>query len=86
MTRTPWIPLFCVLSVLATAGAAYAAAPTRTSAAPVPAGPPALDARSVILVEALTGAVLFESRADERIPPASLTKLMTLHLALQEIE
>lgn len=86
MTRTPWIPLFCALSVLATAGAAYAAAPTRTSAAPVPAGPPALNARSAILVEALTGAVLFESRADERIPPASLTKLMTLHLALQEME
>jgi D-alanyl-D-alanine carboxypeptidase (penicillin-binding protein 5/6) len=47
---------------------------------------PVLNARAVILIEALTGAVLFESSADERIPPASLTKLMTLHLALREIE
>ena len=86
MPRTRWTALLSMLSVLATAAAAHAAAPNRTSAAPVRAGPPALNARSAILVEALTGAVLFESRADERIPPASLTKLMTLHLALQEIE
>jgi D-alanyl-D-alanine carboxypeptidase (penicillin-binding protein 5/6) len=45
-----------------------------------------LRARSAILIEALTGAVLYELHVDDRIPPASLTKLMTLHLALREIE
>lgn len=48
--------------------------------------PPALSARSSILIEARTGAILYENRADEPIPPASLTKLMTLHLALQKID
>ncbi len=46
---------------------------------------PLLHARSAILVEARTGAVLYEDHADEKIAPASLTKLMTLHLALEEI-
>lgn len=48
--------------------------------------PPALHARAAILVEARTGAVLFEDHADEQIPPASLAKLMTLHIALDLIE
>ena len=47
---------------------------------------PVLHARAAILVEALTGAVLYESGADQPIPPASLTKLMTIHLALRDIE
>ena len=48
--------------------------------------PPALTARSAILIEARTGAILFENHADDPIPPASLTKLMTLHIALQRID
>jgi D-alanyl-D-alanine carboxypeptidase (penicillin-binding protein 5/6) len=48
--------------------------------------PPSLHARSAILLEAATGTVLFEQNADQPIPPASLTKLMTLHIALSEIE
>jgi D-alanyl-D-alanine carboxypeptidase (penicillin-binding protein 5/6) len=74
------------LSVFLATAAASAAPSLRSGAAVPPPGPPALNARSAILVEALTGAVLYESRADDRIPPASLTKLMTLHLALQAIE
>jgi serine-type D-Ala-D-Ala carboxypeptidase (penicillin-binding protein 5/6) len=48
--------------------------------------PPALHARSTILIEAATGAVLLEEGADLAIAPASLTKLMTLHVALSRIE
>ena len=55
-------------------------------AATPPDAPPALHARSAILLEAATGTVLFETNADEPIPPASLTKLMTLHLALNAVE
>jgi D-alanyl-D-alanine carboxypeptidase (penicillin-binding protein 5/6) len=33
-----------------------------------------------------TGEILFEKNADEMIPPASLTKLMTIHLALQAVD
>ena len=48
--------------------------------------PPSLSARSAILVEARTGVILFENNADDPIPPASLAKLMTLHIVLQRIE
>ncbi len=48
--------------------------------------PPRLHARSAILVESETGTVLYQLDPDRPIPPASLTKLMTLHIALSEIE
>ncbi len=47
---------------------------------------PVISARSAILIEQITGSVLYEYHADDPVPPASLTKLMTMHLALQEIE
>jgi D-alanyl-D-alanine carboxypeptidase (penicillin-binding protein 5/6) len=43
-----------------------------------------LSAVSAIVVDAETGAVLFEKDAAREIPPASLTKLMTMHLVLNE--
>jgi serine-type D-Ala-D-Ala carboxypeptidase (penicillin-binding protein 5/6) len=39
--------------------------------------PPAVAAKSFYLMDPASGAVLAESAADERLPPASLTKLMT---------
>lgn len=44
---------------------------------------PQLTAKSAILIEASTGKVLFELHADERRPPASTTKMMTLITALE---
>lgn len=45
---------------------------------------PALDvvpeAPSAVLLDELTGRVLFQKQPDKPVPPASLTKLMTLHL------
>jgi len=37
-------------------------------------------AASAVLIDQLTGRVLFEKAPDQSIPPASLTKLVTLHL------
>ena len=45
-----------------------------------------LGAYSAILVEAETGQVLYEENADEQLPPASLTKIMTMLLAMEEVE
>lgn len=42
-----------------------------------------LHARSAILVDAATGAVLFRKNADERIPPASMTKLVAMYTAIR---
>lgn len=48
-----------------------------------PAEPPPVDARAVILVDALTGQVLYERNADERLPMASTTKIMTALIAIE---
>lgn len=45
-----------------------------------------LYAKSAILMDANTGYVIFEKEADAEIPPASLTKIMTLYLAYQAIK
>ena len=47
--------------------------------------PPTTTSPSAVLVEASTGQVLFAKNPDEVRAPASMTKVMTLHLALQAI-
>ena len=46
----------------------------------------ALECKSAILIEAGTGKVLYEQNADEALPPASVTKVMTLLLVMEAIE
>jgi D-alanyl-D-alanine carboxypeptidase (penicillin-binding protein 5/6) len=41
---------------------------------------------SAIVVDAESGEVLYERRSEQRIPPASLTKLMTVLLAVEAVE
>ncbi|HWI64175.1 MAG TPA: D-alanyl-D-alanine carboxypeptidase family protein [Symbiobacteriaceae bacterium] len=47
--------------------------------------PLTLNVKSAILLDFATGQVLYTKDADAPIPPASLTKLMTLHLAYKKI-
>jgi len=47
--------------------------------------PPEVEARSAVLIDAATGTILYQKNPDAEIPPASLTKLMTIHLALNEV-
>jgi D-alanyl-D-alanine carboxypeptidase (penicillin-binding protein 5/6) len=51
----------------------------------VPA-PPQVAARAYFLIDAKSGAVLVESNADEQLPPASLTKMMTAYVLASEID
>jgi D-alanyl-D-alanine carboxypeptidase (penicillin-binding protein 5/6) len=51
-----------------------------TSPASTPLGPVDTQAKQVILVDADTGAVLLEKNADERMPPSSMSKLMTMYV------
>lgn len=46
---------------------------------------PEIRCKAAVLLDAVTGEVLYAKNADEEIPPASLTKLMTIHLALQKV-
>ena len=45
-----------------------------------------IQAKSAILMERSTGTVLFEVNADEPMPPASITKVMTLLLVMEAIK
>lgn len=44
------------------------------------------NAKSAILIEASTGEVLFEKNADEKLVPASMTKMMSMLLIIESIE
>lgn len=48
--------------------------------------PPAIAAEGYILMDADSGEVLIEHNADERLPPASLTKMMTGYVIAYETE
>lgn len=45
-----------------------------------------LECKSAILMEATTGNILYEQNADEALPPASVTKVMTLLLVMEAID
>jgi D-alanyl-D-alanine carboxypeptidase (penicillin-binding protein 5/6) len=47
---------------------------------------PELHSQAAVVMDAVTGTIVFSKNPDDEIPPASLTKLMTMHLALREIE
>ena len=47
---------------------------------------PSIQAESYIMADAVTGKILLQSEADVSLPPASMTKLMTLYLVRRQIE
>ena len=64
---------------------ACALAPLASSADTVPP-PPQLAAKSWVLMDAASGSVLVDHQGNTRLPPASLTKLMTSHVAALELQ
>ncbi|MBE3574757.1 MAG: D-alanyl-D-alanine carboxypeptidase [Firmicutes bacterium] len=71
-------------------GLALAAAASAASAAPSPPPAPPLPfdipARSGILIDATTGQVLWSKNAHEKLPPASITKIMTMLLTVEAVD
>ncbi|MCC6468172.1 MAG: D-alanyl-D-alanine carboxypeptidase [Alphaproteobacteria bacterium] len=51
-------------------------------------GPTAFEseARNALLIDFQTGAVLYEKAADERVGPASMSKMMTTHMVFEQIK
>lgn len=45
-----------------------------------------LPCKSAVLMDATTGEILYEQNADEALPPASVTKVMTLLLVMEALE
>jgi len=60
-------------------------AATSVMAAQAIPAPPQLAAKSYVLMDAASGQVLLENNGDERLPPASLTKLMTAYIGTLKI-
>jgi D-alanyl-D-alanine carboxypeptidase (penicillin-binding protein 5/6) len=50
------------------------------------AGAPLVGARAVVVMDQATGTILYGKNPDLVIPPASLTKLVTLHVVYEEIK
>ncbi len=73
--------LFCILAALLFAAPGLAPAARAVEAAP----PPALSA-AYLVMDADTGQVLIEQNADERRSPASITKIMTMGLAMEKAQ
>jgi D-alanyl-D-alanine carboxypeptidase (penicillin-binding protein 5/6) len=71
-------------AVLAVLAALLVAAPAGAPAAGAGRAP-AVDARSFLLVDGTSGAVLARRDADTALPIASITKLMTVRVALQRL-
>lgn len=65
-----------------------AASATMSDRAPPAIIPPApkIDARGYVLMDANSGKILAQKDMDQRMPPASLTKLMTLYIVAQELQ
>lgn len=73
----------CVLSCLL-ALSAFMADPAR-AAAPIP-NPPDVNARAYLLSDYQSGRVLAQSHAEDRMEPASLTKLMTAYIVFSALK
>lgn len=80
---------FGILALLMAAVVLTAALPVSAQVIPQPQtiipASPQLAAKSWILMDANSGHVLAEHNADQRLPPASLTKLMTAFLVEREL-
>lgn len=74
--RTALINMFCLV---------FALLASTAHAAPLIPNAPDLAASSYILVDANTGAILAEKNASMKAEPASITKLMTVYVAFQEL-
>jgi D-alanyl-D-alanine carboxypeptidase (penicillin-binding protein 5/6) len=64
-------------------------APAAKAAPPIPletVGPIDTQARAALVMEVETGTVLLDKNADERIPPASMSKLMTAYVVFNYLK
>ena len=94
------VVLLLLLSVPVAAGAQQAVETVSTeyedadADLPLETGAPAaaigqtleIKAKSAILMEPITGKVLYEANADEQLPPASITKIMSLLLVMEALD
>ena len=82
-----FVPLLCLVLFIAGAASSYAAAVEKESDdSSAASAQPSITARSAVLIDADSGTVLFENNADEKLPPASVTKVMTMLLIMEAVD
>ena len=90
--RLPIKRIFCCILTLALCVGTFcfaAVAEEQQNTSPVPQateGSLSLQCKSAVLMEAGTGAVLYAQNAAEALPPASVTKIMTLLLVMEALD
>lgn len=75
------VSLFCVIMLFFNFVVYAKATPQQPSAAGLD-----IKAKSAVLMEASTGKVLYEMNSHEKLPPASVTKVMTLLLIMEALD
>lgn len=75
--RTAAVAVICMAALVCPTVMADNAAQALSVEVPAP---------SAILIDGISGEVLFEKNADEQMPPASVTKIMTLLLTIEAID
>ncbi|MBR2010166.1 MAG: D-alanyl-D-alanine carboxypeptidase [Clostridia bacterium] len=78
--------ILCLCSVITVGATTVEPAVIDTQETAVSAALGDLPCKSAILMDATTGQVLFEQNPDEALPPASVTKVMTLLLVMEAID
>ena len=96
LVRMPGLGRWLLAGLLIGTAVAAAAAPNHKSAPTTTKASPTATAKSeggyqtaapyAILIDADSGSVLFEKNADQLVPPASLSKLMTAEVVFNEIK
>jgi D-alanyl-D-alanine carboxypeptidase (penicillin-binding protein 5/6) len=84
LKRFSWLLALPWLMVLAQPAPDPAPVPAAPPPAPTPA-PPAVGGNAFLLVDHDSGFVIAESNADQRLEPASLTKIMTAYVVFREL-
>lgn len=89
MFKRGWLRLTCIALILALmAPTAALAAEEKTGGAgeSAPQVDLAPNANSAVLMDADTGTVLYEKNKDQKLPPASITKIMTMLLIMEALD
>jgi serine-type D-Ala-D-Ala carboxypeptidase (penicillin-binding protein 5/6) len=94
--RKPWLLLFAAFAMTALVTTSDAQQrrrqppqpPQQVQPKPVPndVSAVATKSREALLIDADTGAVLFEKEADSPMPPASMSKIMTMYMLFREMK
>jgi D-alanyl-D-alanine carboxypeptidase (penicillin-binding protein 5/6) len=84
MSKKIFLSFWLVFCLSFTAAAQYFTTPPLL--VPYTSNAPEIVSTCAVLIDAQTGALLYSKNPDEEISPASLTKLMTMHLLMNEIE